>query len=127
MLDIEKFLHPDLSKFDNDLTASTYVPFDNYMLTLSILVNHLPRIRVLLYENHSGNNNNPEQYDCSINWPRNIYVFHIQDKEIFGVPFVMIPGFNINKIDMELLWLKCTILCHFKSFWKIVNSKVSPF
>ena len=35
-------------------------------------------------------------------------------EDLFGVTFVMIPGFNINKRYTELLWLKCTILCHCK-------------
>ena len=97
------------------------------MLTQYLLVYHSPHIIVVLDYHHSDNNNNFAQYDCSINWPGNIYVFQIMYKEISGVPFVMVPGFNINKRDMELLWLKCTILCHCKSFWQIVNSKVSPF
>ena len=57
----EKFLHQDLSKFDNYLTGSNYVPFDNDMLTQSLLV---------LDDHHGGNNNNTAQYYCSINWPR---------------------------------------------------------
>ena len=84
------------------------------MLTQYLLVYHSPHIIVGLDYHHSGNNHNPAQYDCSINWPENIYVFQIMYKEISGVLFVMIPGFNINKRDTELLRLKCTILCHFK-------------
>ena len=51
----------------------------------------------------------------------------MMDKEIFGVPFVMLTGFNCNKIFTKLLWLTCTILCHYKEFWHIVDYKVYPF
>ena len=69
------------------------------MLTQSLLVDHSSRIIVLLDNNHSGNNSNPAQYDCSRNCPRTIYVCQIMDKEIFGVLFVMIIGFLSNKGD----------------------------
>ena len=91
------------------------------------LVDHSPRIRVVLYNGHSGNNINPAQYDLSRNWPKDIYVCQMIDEEIFGLSFVMIPGFNSNKTDKMLLWLTCTIVCHCKEVWQIVDSKVSPF
>ena len=94
-----KYLHPDLSKFDDYLTESIYVIFDDSMLTWSLLVDHLAHIRVVLDHNHSGYNTNTAQYYCSRNWPGTIYVCQMMDKEIFGVPFVMIPGFNSNKRD----------------------------
>ena len=62
-----KFLHPDLSKFDDYLTRSNYVPFDDEILTQSILVDHSTHIRVVLDYHHSGNNTNTAQYDCSRN------------------------------------------------------------
>ena len=80
-----------------------------------------------LDDNNIGNNDNPEQNGCSRNCTRTIYVCHIMDKERFGIPFVMIPGFNNNKRDTEFLWLTCTILCHCKEVWHIDNYKVSPF
>ena len=67
MREREKFLHPDLSKFDDHLTGSTYLPFDGAMLTQSLLVYHSPLIRVVLEDNHNGNNTNPEKYDCGRN------------------------------------------------------------
>ena len=84
------------------------------MLKQSLIIDHPPRLRVVLANHHSGNNNNPAQYDCSRNWPRTLYACHIIDREIFGVPFVMITGFNSNKRDKKLLWLTCTIICHCK-------------
>ena len=97
------------------------------MLTQFLLLYHPPRIRVVLDDHNGGNNTNTAQYYCSRNWPGTIYVCQMMDKEIFGVPFVMIPGFNINKIDTKLLWLIYTILCHCKEVWQIVDSKFSPF
>ena len=64
----ETFLHPDLSKFENYLTGITYVPCYDAMFTNYLLLDHYPRIRVVLYNHHSGNNTNPAQYDCSRNW-----------------------------------------------------------
>ena len=109
-----KLLHPDLSKFDDYLTGSNYVPFDDAMLTQYILVDHSPCIRVVLDDHRSGNNTKPAQYDCSINWPSNIYVCQIMDKERLGTSFVIIPEFNTNKIYMNFLWLTCNILCNCK-------------
>ena len=91
------FIHPDLSKSDDYLTAINYTPFENAILTQSLLVDHSPRIIVVLDDNHIGNSNNTEQYDYSTNWPGNIYVCQMMDKKIFGVSFVMLPGFNSNK------------------------------
>ena len=122
-----KFLHPDLSKFDDYLTGSIYVHFYDAMLKKSLLVDHSPPTIVVLYYFHSGKNNNPAQYDCSINWPRTIYVYHMMNNEIFGISFVMIPGFDRNKRDIKLLWLTCTTLCHCKEVLYIVDTKVSNF
>ena len=109
------------------LTGSTYVPLDDAMLTKSLLVDHSPRIRVVLYDYHSGNTTNPAQYAYSRSWPRNNYVCQMMDKERFGVSLFMIPGFNSNKSDTELLWLTCTTLWHCKEVCNIVDFKVSPF
>ena len=109
-----KFLHLDLSKFEDFFTGSNSIPFDNAMLTQCLLVVHSTRIRVVIDNNHSCSNTNPFQYDCSRNWPRTLYACHIIDREIFGVPFVMITGFNSKKRDKKLLWLTCTIICHCK-------------
>ena len=112
------FLQLDLSKFGNYLTESTYVPFNNFTSTQSILVYHLPRIGVVLDDHDSGNNNNATQYDYSRNWSRTICVCQKMDKEIFGFSFVVITGFNSKKIDMKLLWLTCTI-----PYNRIINAR----
>ena len=57
-------LSPDLSKFDNCLNGSTYIHFDDFMLTQSILVGHSSLIIVLIDYHNSGNNTDPAQYDA---------------------------------------------------------------
>ena len=59
--------------FEDYLTRSAYVFFDDSMLTQSLLVDHSQSIIVLLDYHHIGNNTNPVQYDCSRNCPRTIY------------------------------------------------------
>ena len=122
-----KYLHTDLSKFDDYLTESTYVIFDDSMLTWSLLVDHLAHIRVVLDHNHSGYNTNTAQYYCSRNWSRTIYVCQMTEKDNFGIKCVIVAGFNSNKRYTKLLFLTWTIICHCKEFWKTVISKVSPF
>ena len=62
------------------------------MLTQYPLVDHSPRIGGVLDDHRSGNNTNPSQYYLSRNRPRTTYIFQMKDKEIIGVPFVMVSG-----------------------------------
>ena len=100
-----KFLYPDLSKLDYYLTGSTYVTFDDAILTQSLLVDHSQRSRVVLENHNNGNNTNPAQSDCSRKWTRTIYLLQMTNEEIFGLPFVIIPLFIINKRNKKFLWL----------------------
>ena len=60
MLARAKFLHLDLSEFDNYLNE-VLTHLLTTMLTRSLLVDHLSRIKVVLDYHHSNNNNNPTQ------------------------------------------------------------------
>ena len=46
----------------------------------SLLLYHLPLLRVVLDNYHSDNNTNNTQYDCSRNSPRTIYVYQMTEK-----------------------------------------------
>ena len=118
-----RLLHPDPNtEFKEYMSGSTYVPFNDAMLTQSYLTDQTPAISIVY------KNNNQFVYQCSRNWPRTIYVCQKMDSGRYGVPFVSIPGFTKSKRDdIHHLWILCHMLCCCKEIWHIIDNETSIF